>query len=210
MNHVVLYWLKSFCRVRVWLCCTLDAQFSPRGTQPTLDWPIPFFPSVFLFVPCQHPLLFIRLLLKAVSVATVWPLLLSARSSVAVLIDGWGPAIKTIWCCQIRTDKCGPQLLTSQECLRTRDHPAIFCPQIYRHTSADKLNSLNERYAVWNLTVCDSTSWKKPLKINKIDIKTTTYSTYWISHETGLHARGVNIISASENLGGIQKKKKEK
>lgn len=39
---------------------------------------------------------------------TMWPLLLSSWSSVADLIDGWGPAIKTICCCQIRPDKHGP------------------------------------------------------------------------------------------------------
>lgn len=146
-----------------------------KRTQPTLDWPVPLSPSVFLFVPCQHPLLFIRLLLKAVSVATVWPLLLSARSSVAGLIDGWGAAIKTICCCQIRTDKRGPQLLTSQECLLTRDHPAIFCPQIYRHISAEPLVS----YIVWMrfvlfeqrteiFTIHYGVSWEKSLKINQI------------------------------------------
>lgn len=53
--------------------------------------------------------------------------LLPPRSSLEYLIDGWGMAIKTICSRQILPDKHYPHLLTSRECLFTRD--------IFLHTS---------------------------------------------------------------------------
>lgn len=134
---VVLYWMNSAERgVDSAQCCLTQAgaRFCLKRTQLTLASPVPLSPS-FSFSLFHANTLY--RLYGCFQRRSPWrrcdPLLLSTRSSVAGLIDGRGVAIKTICCCQIRPDKHGPQLLTSQECLFMRENSSIFCPQSYRH-----------------------------------------------------------------------------